>query len=217
MINADFLSRLENLREATPSEAEDAEPLDVTFPLPFPLSQMYAAYDKAQLTGEKCAIMQPTGDAQTYETVTIVDQPCGPGGRCDACFLGAAVDGWQVSVLTPPAGTMGELADAPPVIRPDFGAEGEAGPPGSQDKLHVHEIAEAQKTDPVISWFIEQVVRPASQGRKARVPITPDLHHEAVAMLQGQQHFKLGKGAEFGPHELLLYKDQRAVIPPQFR
>ena len=88
MINADFLSRLENLREATPSEAEDAEPLDVTFPLPFPLSQMYAAYDKAQLTGEKCAIIQPAGDTQEHETVTIVDQPCGPGGKVRRLFPG---------------------------------------------------------------------------------------------------------------------------------
>ena len=36
-------------------------------------------------------------------------------------------------------------------------------------------------------------------------------------MLRSQHQFKLGKGAEFGPHELLLYKDQRAVVPPQFR
>ena len=90
MVNADFLSRLDNLREATPSEAEDVEPLDVTYPLPFP---MYEEYDNAQLTGEKCALIQPAEETQENGPVTIVDQPCGRGGRCDACFLGAAVQG----------------------------------------------------------------------------------------------------------------------------
>ena len=53
MVDADFMSQLDNLRDATPLEAADAEPLDVTHPLPFPLSKMYEAYGNAQLTGEK--------------------------------------------------------------------------------------------------------------------------------------------------------------------
>ena len=36
LIDADFLSLLETLRDATASEAEDAEPREVTYPLPFP-------------------------------------------------------------------------------------------------------------------------------------------------------------------------------------
>merc|ERR1711917_185327 len=119
MVDADFLSRLDNLREATPSEAADAEPLDVTFLLPFPLSKMYQEYDDAQLTGEKCALIQPAEDRQEGAPVTVVDQPCGRGGRCNACYLGTAVQGYQIAVLTPPAGTMGETPEAPPVYRSD--------------------------------------------------------------------------------------------------
>ena len=36
-------------------------------------------------------------------------------------------------------------------------------------------------------------------------------------MMRRRDLFKLGGGAEFGHHELLMFKDQHVVVPPQFR
>ena len=55
---------------------------------------------------------------------------------------------------------------------------------GPHEKLHMVEIAEAQQTDPIIRWFVEQVARPLSQGRHPKVRATPDMHAEAKTMLQ---------------------------------
>ena len=145
-MDADFLSRLDNLREANASEEADAEPLDTTYPLPFPLNKMYEEFEDNKLTARTCAAIQPADSGPGVGQVTIVDQPCGRGGRCDACFLGAMVEGCQIAVITPPAGTIGELPDTPPIIHPDTGV------------CHVHELAEGQRKDPVISWFIEYVI-----------------------------------------------------------
>ena len=45
MVNADFLSSLANLPNATPSEAAKAEPLDQVYPLPYPLNQMQEEFN----------------------------------------------------------------------------------------------------------------------------------------------------------------------------
>ena len=42
--------------------------------------------------------------------------------------------------------------------------------------LHIYEMAEAQEKDPVISWFVEQVVEPVKQGKHARVRIQEDMY-----------------------------------------
>ena len=167
---------------------------------------MYEEYDDAQLTGEKCARIQPAEDRQKGDPMTIVDQPCGRGGRCDACYLGAAVQGYQIAVLTPPVGTMGELPDVPPVQRKS----------GPHDRLHLEDIAKAQQTDPIIRWFVEQVARPLSQGRHPKVRTTPDMHTEAKTMLQQKNLFTLAGGAEYGGHKVLVYREQQVVVPPQF-
>ena len=110
------------------------------YPLPFPLSKMYKEFDaNAKIMARTCATIQPTDSGLGAGQVTIVDQPCSRGGRCDACLLGALVEGYQIAMITPPAGTMGELPDAPPVIHPDTGV------------YHVYELAEAQKKDTIIS------------------------------------------------------------------
>ena len=91
------------------------------------------------------------------------------GGRCDACVLGAEYHGQAISVIKPPPGTMGEMLDAPPVLE-------------RNGTLHVYEMAEAQRKDPIISWFIRSVVKPVKQGQRAKVVQTPDMHPEAKQM-----------------------------------
>ena len=49
---------------------------------------------------------------------------------------------------------------------------------------HIYEMAEAQEKDPVISWFVEQVVEPVRQGKHARVRIQEDMHAEAMQTLR---------------------------------
>ena len=60
LVDADFLSRLNSLPGATPSEEEDATPWDPTHTLPFPLDRMLGAFPKAKTTAWSCAIIQPT-------------------------------------------------------------------------------------------------------------------------------------------------------------
>ena len=99
---------------------------------------------------------------------------------------------------------MGELQNAPPVSRPDNWSSHRGGAE-THDKLHVHEIAEAQRTDPIIHWFVEQIARPVSQGRHPKTRETPDMHTEAKTMLRLRGLFKLAGGAEFGGHEVLVF------------
>ena len=185
-VDADFLSRLDNLREANASEEADAEPLETMYPLLFPLNKMYEEFDANKLMAGTCAAIQPTNSGPGAGQVSIVDQPCGRGGCCDACFLGAMVEGYQIAMITPPAGTMGELPDMPPIIYPD------------NSICHVNELAKGQKKDPITSWFIEYVIRPVGRGNHPKVRESPDMHPEARAMLRSRTKFRLSSGAQFG-------------------
>ena len=77
------------------------------YPLPFPLNKMYEEFEGNKLTAGVCATIQPAGSGPGAGQVTIVDQPCSRSGRCNACFLGALMEGCQIAVITPPARTMG--------------------------------------------------------------------------------------------------------------
>ena len=114
------------------------------------------------------------------------------GGRCDACVLGAAYHGQQISIITPPPGTMGELPDAPPVLE--------------NGTFHVYEMAEAQRKDPIISWFVRSVVKPVEQGKRAKVVETPDMHPDAKQMLRLRSKFRMGAGPAYGTDEVLIFK-----------
>ena len=85
-------------------------------------------------------------------------------------------------MITPPAGTIYELQDTPSVVCPKTGT------------YHVYEMAEAQEKDPLISWFVEQVVEPIKQGKHAQVHVQEDMHSEAKQMLRTRQHFSIGEG-----------------------
>ena len=66
------------------------------------------------------------------------------------------MEGYHISMIIPPAGTMGELPDAPPVIYPDNGV------------LHMYKLAEGQEKDPIISWFMEYICDPTGWPRRPR-------------------------------------------------
>ena len=83
MVDADFLSRLANLPDATPSEAAKAEPLDQVYLLPYPLNQMQEEFN-IMATGGACAMIQPAAKDIAGGQVTVRLQKCGIGGRCDA-------------------------------------------------------------------------------------------------------------------------------------
>ena len=113
LVDADFLSRLSNLPGATPSEEDDAAPFDPTYKLPFLLDQMLGVFPKAKTTAGSCAVIQPPADGQPAERVRVVDLQCNPGGRCNACMIGILKSGGEISMITPPAGTIYELQDTP--------------------------------------------------------------------------------------------------------
>ena len=121
MVDANFLSRLDTLRDATPTKAAATKLLDNTYALLFPLNKMYATIDAAKLTAGSCAIIQTAAEDQAANQATVIEQPCSPGGRCDACTLGAIYEGSSISTITPPPSTMGELQDQPPVVHPETG------------------------------------------------------------------------------------------------
>ena len=81
----------------------------------------------------------------------------------------------------------------------------------------MEELADAQRTDPIIHWFIETVARPRSRGQHPRVRATPDMHEEAKIMLQQKNLFTLTSGPEFGNQEVLVYREQRIAVAPRFR
>ena len=123
MVDADFLSRLENLPNATPSEAADAKPLDQLYPLPYPLNQMQEKF-KVTATGRACAMIRPATTDREGDQSTVRPQKCG------------MVKGCQIKLInSSPPGTMGELQEVPPVIH--------------DDAFHVYELAATQERDPV--------------------------------------------------------------------
>ena len=81
-------------------------------------------------------------------------------------------------MITSPPGTMGKLSDAPPVIQPNTGT------------YHVYELAAAQQKDPIISWFVQEVMRQVERGEHAKVKESPDMHPEARQMLRMRLVFK---------------------------
>merc|ERR1711951_128776 len=205
LVDADFLSRLNSLPGATPSEAEDATPWDPTHKLPFPLDRMLEAFPKAKTTAGSCAIIQPTAEGQPNQSARTIDLQCTTGNRCNACMLGVMRTGGEVHTITPPAGTLYELQDTPPVVCPKTGT------------YHIYEMAEAQAKDPLITWFVEQVVEPVRRGKHANLRIQEDMHEEAKQMLRTRHLLSIGEGPQFGDHKLLVYKGQRVVVPPAYR
>ena len=100
---------------------------------------------------------------------------------------------------------MGELVAQPPVVHPETGV------------FHVYKLAEAQRRDPIISWFVNEVVKPIEQGKHARTKETPDMHPEAKSMLRQRGKYSMSSGSRYGNNELLVFREQQVVVPPGYR
>ena len=84
------------------------------------------------------------------------------------------------------------------------------------DAFQVYELAAAQERDPVISWFMDKVVTPLANGQHVAA-LHPEAHQEAKQMFHQRKVYKISTSGQFGKNKLLVYQDQRIVVPPAYR